>query len=98
MHKFEGHDHGDEEEWEAHIKVEIRTEDNDEAGFALVQITWEGGSATLEANKDGKIDERVAPFSTSTVQLTISRVDLDGFVYRPDLNHESASIVIEGPD
>jgi hypothetical protein len=100
VEKFEGHEHGDEEAWEAHIKIEIRSEDGERPGAAVVVVAWrgpDGGSVSLEANKDGNIDERIGPFSTPTVELTITRVVLEGYVYRPDLNAVPSSIVVEGP-
>ncbi|MDJ0663581.1 MAG: hypothetical protein QNJ75_03400 [Acidimicrobiia bacterium] len=99
--KFEGHARGDEEAWKAHIEIEIRTEGDAEAAFAVAVITWGGtdpGSVSLQANNDGKIDERVGSFDSSRIKLTITQVVLDGHVYRPDLNTAPSSIVIEGPD
>lgn len=101
MHKFEGHDHGDEGEWEAHIKIEIRDEDDDNAPYATVVVAWGGsepGSVALTANKDGKIDTRLGEFSDSTITLRITDVRLAGFAYRPSLNEVSTTLLVEGPN
>ncbi len=100
MHKFEGHDHGDPGAWEAHIKIEIRDEDEDDAPFATVTVAWGGsqpGSRVLESDKDGKIDTRIGEFRDPTITLRITDVQLAGFQYRPDLNEVSTTLVIEGP-
>lgn len=71
------------------------------AEFAVVVVAWGGtdpGSVSLQARKDGKIDERVGLFNSPTIQLTITQVILDGYVYRPDLNTAPSSIVVQGPD
>ncbi len=101
VHAFEGHAHGDEDLWEAHISIEIRTENDTRARSAVVQVAWDGpepGSVSLQADKDGKIDERIGNFSTTAVQFTITSVTLEGFAYRPELNHVPGSIIIKAPD
>jgi hypothetical protein len=51
----------------------------------------------LAASKDGKIDTRLDVFSDAVITLRITNVRLDGFVYRPALNHESSTLVLVGP-
>ncbi|MBT8202994.1 MAG: hypothetical protein HKN74_12055 [Acidimicrobiia bacterium] len=101
IHKFEGHDHGDEDAWEAHIKIEIRDEFDEKAAFTRVVVRWTGsesGRTALVADKDGKIDTRLGEFGAAGLTFEIVDVQLDGFVYRPKLNEEPASIFIEGPN
>ena len=86
--------------WEAHIKIEIRIEGGERTGHSSVLVAWDGpqaGSRLLEANKDGKIDERLGDFSVPSVTLTIIEVFLDGYVYQPELNAAPPSILVEGP-
>lgn len=100
VQKFEGHDHGDPDAWEAHIKIEIRIEGGERAGHSSVLVAWDGpqaGSRLLEANKDGKIDERLGDFSGFFVTLTIIEVFLDGYLYQPELNAAPPFILVEGP-
>ena len=101
VHKFDGHDHGDVGEWEAHLKIEIRDEFDDDAAFARVVVVWSGGESgrtALVAEKDGKIDTRLGEFGASGLTFEIVDVQLDGYTYRPGLNEDPASIFIEGPD
>lgn len=101
VHKFDGHDHGDEEAWEAHIKIEIRGEGDDQVPFPLVTVSWNGVApevVVLAADKDGKIDTRIGPFSDEVITLRITNVRLSGYAYRPALNHESSTLVVVGPD
>ena len=98
LREFEGHDHGDEDEWEAHIKVEIRDEDDEKVRFATVLIQWSGGQtgeARLVTKKDGKIDERIGPFSAESLTFRIGGVFLDGYRYEPSLNQVADTISIE---
>ncbi|NNF88293.1 MAG: hypothetical protein HKM97_07195, partial [Acidimicrobiia bacterium] len=101
VHKFDGHDHGDDDEWEAHIKIEIRDEFDDDAGYAAVRVTWGGvapGSMWLGTDKDGKVDTRLGPFADASLTFRIANVTLTGFVYRPSLNEAGTTLLIEGPD
>jgi len=100
VHKFGGRAHGDSDSWEAQIEIEIRTDNDESAGFAIVEVAGDAlqpGSQSLQADEDGKIDVRIGDFSTPSVRLTIVNVRLDGFTYRPALNEEPGSILIEGP-
>jgi hypothetical protein len=97
---FEGHNHDGPDAWEAHIKIDIRIEGGERASHSTVLVAWDGpqaGSRLLEANKRGKIDERLGDFSAPSVTLTIIEVRLDGYVYRPELNAAPQSIVVDGP-
>jgi hypothetical protein len=101
VHKFDGHDHGDEGEWEAHIKIEIRDEDDEEAPFASVRVTWGGstaGSEWLGSDKDGKIDTRLGLFADASITFRITNVLLSGYTYRPSLNEVSSNLLIVGPN
>jgi hypothetical protein len=100
VHIFDGHDHGDEGEWEAHIKIEIRDENDDRAPFASVRVAWGGstaGSEWLGSDKDGKVDTRLGLFADPSLTFRITNVALAGFVYQPSLNEVSSSLLIVGP-
>jgi hypothetical protein len=100
VYRFGGDPHGNAEAWEAHIKIEIRDEDNQRASFAQVTVSWSGagaGSVVLESDRRGKIDTRLGPFSDTAITVQITNVELGGFVYRPALNVVSSAIVIVGP-
>jgi len=101
LHKTSGDEHGDEGEWEAHLKVEVRDSDGERVPFPSVTISWGGstpGTQVFGANKDGKIDVRIGEFSDDFVTFSVVNLTGDGYYYDPGLNRASPSIGIEGPD
>jgi len=99
LRKFEGDSHGDDDAWEAHIKVEIRDVEDEQVRYPLVTISWGGsspGSRGFEADKDGKIDVKFGEFSDTEITFRVTSVSREGFAYQPGLNQDPSSIVIEG--
>jgi hypothetical protein len=88
-------------EWEAHLKIEIRDEFDDQAAFAVVDLRWSGdqtGRTTLVMEDDGKLDFRIGPYWAPNLTFTITDVRLAGFTYQPGLNEDPGSLFVEGPD
>ena len=100
LHKFDGDAHGEDDEWEAHIQIEVRTEDDKKALPATVTVRWSGsesGQTTFSADKKGKIDVRIGEFDSSSLTFEIAAIELEGYLYMPSLNEVSDTMVIEGP-
>jgi hypothetical protein len=97
LHKFDGDAHGEDDEWEAHIQIEVRTEDDKKALPATVTVRWSGsesGQTVFSADKNGKIDVRIGEFDSSSLTFEIAAIELEGYLYMPSLNEVSDTIVI----